>query len=493
MNSLREKISKYALNIPGIDKPCVVSAYADDVSIFVTADAGFTLVDQTYTAFSLASGACLNTKKSQGLWVGRWIGRSDAPLNFYWNSEGLPFLGVHLGNTVNYFKQNWVKCKERLNKTFNSWSRLSNSLSFKGKVLIANQLAASKIFHFLAVLSPPENILNELQNLIVNFVWSNKRHWLRKEVLYEQPDEGGLGLACLQARVLSYRFSNIQRFLSLNSHPANEFMAHFLRQYCKLGFDYQLFFTRINPRLYTSLPVFYSEVLRAWLTSGARIMTQSLSFSHAINMPLNSIYIIDATNVDNFLPARLMACGVKLVRHLINPSSGLWIEPSCLQENFRGFRPPSLRLIEHETRLLRTALSKVFPTLFNDRGCHLGESDLQTLSLMPDTPINFALASSENGLIASSKAVYRIYRKELNNVTTSSKSHWHDIGYLDPSTKMNWLSIYQLPTPKKEADIQYRLLHNILPPLTVLHHLNPDISSFCGVVWGTRNYSTFVY
>ena len=209
-------------------------------------------------------------------------------------------------------------------------------------------------------------------------------------------------------------------------------------------------------------------------------MTQSLSFSHAINMPLNSIYIIDATNVDNFLPARLMACGVKLVRHLINPSSGLWIEPSCLQENFRGFRPPSLRLIEHETRLLRTALSKVFPTLFNDRGCHLGESDLQTLSLTPDTPINFALASSENGLIASSKAVYRIYRKELNNVTTSSKSHWHDIGYLDPSTKMNWLSIYQLPTPKKEADIQYRLLHNILPPLTVLHRLNPDISSFCG-------------
>ena len=481
LNSLREKLSKYALNIPGTDKSCVVSAYADDVSIFITSDAGFAQVEQIYTIFSRASAACLNTKKSQGLWVGRWIGRNDLPLKFSWNSEGLPFLGVHLGNSVHYSKQNWVKCKDRLTKTFLSWSRLSKSLSFKGKVLIANQLAASKIFHFLAVLPVPGNVLNELQELLVNFVWSNKRHWLRKEVLYDQPDEGGLGLACLQARILSYRFAIVQRFLLPNFHPANDFMAHFLRQYCKLGFDYQLFYVKIDPKFFTSLSVFYSEVLRAWMASGARILTQSLSFGHVMNMPLNSTYVIDAIDNDAFFPVRLMACGVKLVRHLINPSSGLWIEPSCFRENFRGLRPPSLRLIEHETRLLRHALSQSFPTFFHNRGCDVpGSVDLQTLSLFPSTPLNFTLPSSENGLCASSKAVYKIYKKHLNNTTSSSSSHWHNIGYLDPSTKMNWSLIYKLPTSKKEGDIQYRLHHNILPPLTVLHHLNPDISSLCG-------------
>ena len=70
-------------------------------------------------------------------------------------------------------------------------------MSFKGKVIIANQLAASKFFHFLAVLSPPENVLSELQDLLVDFVWHTKKHWLKKVTLYEQPDNGGLGLACL--------------------------------------------------------------------------------------------------------------------------------------------------------------------------------------------------------------------------------------------------------------------------------------------------------
>ena len=138
---------------------CIVSAYADDVSIFITSDVSFALVEEAYAIFSRASAACLNTKKSQGLWVDRWKGRSDSPLHFSWNSEGLPFLGVHLGNTVNYIRQNWAKCKDRLNKTLLSWSRLSHSMSFKGKVIIANQLAASKLFSFPSGSFPPENVL----------------------------------------------------------------------------------------------------------------------------------------------------------------------------------------------------------------------------------------------------------------------------------------------------------------------------------------------
>ena len=38
----------------------------------------------------------------------------------------------------------------------------------------------------------------------------------------------------------------------------------------------------------------------------------------------------------------------------------------------------------------------------------------------------------------------------------------------------------QSPNYKKRGDLQYKLLHNILPSLQVLHHLNPAISSTCG-------------
>ena len=143
------------------------------------------------------------SKKSQGLWVGAWTRRRDKSLGFNWNSEGLPFLGVHLGNTHFYTQQNWKKCKDKLSKTLSKWKYLSYSLSFKGKVLIANQLAASKVNHILAALSPPDNILNELQRMLVDFVWSYKRHLLKQQLLFLKPDRGGLGLVCLQARMLT--------------------------------------------------------------------------------------------------------------------------------------------------------------------------------------------------------------------------------------------------------------------------------------------------
>ena len=107
-------------------------------------------------------------------------------------------------------------------------------------------------------------------------------------------------------------------------------------------------------------------------------------------MPLISIHILAAAGDGGFLPARLMACGVKLVRHLFDPSSGQWLDPCIFQRHFRGLRPPSLRLIEHEFRLLRSALSQCFPTLFLEKGCHLPDSvALQTDPLFPSSPVNF--------------------------------------------------------------------------------------------------------
>ena len=40
--------------------------------------------------------------------------------------------------------------------------------------------------------------------------------------------------------------------------------------------------------------------------------------------------------------------------------------------------------------------------------------------------------------------------------------------------------IYEPPASKKEGDVQYKLLHNVLPSLSVLHHFNPSIPSNCG-------------
>ena len=101
-----------------------------------------------------------------------------------------------------------------------NWKSLSSTLSLKGNILIANQLAASKIFHFISVLTCSSNVLSELQEMLVDFVWFNRRHLLPRHTLFQHPNKGGLGLVSLQARSLTSTFNLVQRYLQSDSHPS---------------------------------------------------------------------------------------------------------------------------------------------------------------------------------------------------------------------------------------------------------------------------------
>ena len=285
LHNLRKQLDQCSFTIPNSGKVCSVSAYADDISIFVTSDVGFD-INRIYNLYSRSSAASLNYTKSQGLWAGPWIGRSDKPLNFQWNDQGLRFLGVHLGNYNHYVKQNWTNCSEKLNRTLSRWTPLSSSLSLKGKVLIANQLAATQVFHSLAVLCPPEDILSGLQRRLVDFVLSGKRHLLEKEKLFQPCNHGGLGLACLRARSLTFKFALIQRFHQHNPHPCYLLMDYNLRLYKRLDLSHQLFLLDLEPKFFTSVPCFYGEVLRAWVTSGARMNTSLFSVNDILEIPM---------------------------------------------------------------------------------------------------------------------------------------------------------------------------------------------------------------
>ena len=164
----------------------------------------------------------------------------------------------------------------------------------------------------------------------------------------QKPDRGGLGLACLQARILTFRFNTIQRFINLCPHLAFFLFSHFLKQYRKLGFDYQLFLLKTDPKCCTSLPVYYSEILCAWTASGARIETQPDSINHVLNLPLNSQFASLTADGDASPPVRLTACGIKLVRHLLDFNTGRWIDPRTFQASLQRLRPPSLRLLQSD-------------------------------------------------------------------------------------------------------------------------------------------------
>ena len=77
------------------------------------------------------------------LWLGSWNGRTDCPVATEWGSVKLKVLGVFLGPLVTP-EDNWRPRISAVEHVLLSWRQ--RSLSFRGKALIINALALSRIW-----------------------------------------------------------------------------------------------------------------------------------------------------------------------------------------------------------------------------------------------------------------------------------------------------------------------------------------------------------
>ena len=160
-----------------------LSGYADDVDVMITRNSEFAHVTHCLRLYERASSAKVNLSKSQGLWCGSWMHRTDKPLGLDWNNQGLKFLGVLLGNDTHFELGNWTDIFKNVKTKINKWKPLFPFLSLKGRVLVINSLAASKLWHKMHIICPPQNIVKELQSFLVNSLWLGKRHWVKTDIL----------------------------------------------------------------------------------------------------------------------------------------------------------------------------------------------------------------------------------------------------------------------------------------------------------------------
>ncbi|KAG8234235.1 hypothetical protein J437_LFUL007741 [Ladona fulva] len=179
----RLKQRRSGVELPGGGR-LTVSTYADDFNVFVGNEEDFNKILPIFHEYSRPSGACLNPTKSNGLWVGPWKNRPDKPLGFLWSSEGTKFLGVWVQNNTEVEKHLMdTELERRLRQGILSWKPRSGPMSIRGRVLIVNQFIAPEVWHLLQVYTPRANIVRRLQSLLVDFVWSFRKHWVSSTIL----------------------------------------------------------------------------------------------------------------------------------------------------------------------------------------------------------------------------------------------------------------------------------------------------------------------
>ena len=200
------------LTLPGLHDPLPpISQYADDTSLIVTSDDAIKATFETYSVYEKGSGSKLNLSKSKGLWLGSWNGRQDPPVNLDWTSSMIKVLGVFIG-IGNLDEANWRPRISAVENVLCSWHH--RQLSFRGRAVVINALALSRVWYVASLVHMPTWVLKELNTLVFNFFWKGKRDLVSRSVVIQPSLFGGFSVVSVKFKVWSLVAQWIKRFAS---------------------------------------------------------------------------------------------------------------------------------------------------------------------------------------------------------------------------------------------------------------------------------------
>ncbi len=201
-------------------------------------DMGLLSLDQE-KAFDRASTARVNWDKRDALWCGSVSGSPRLPGRLQWGFSGLKYLGVSLGKEE-FKRLNWEGLVDKVRARLSRWHWLLPQLSYRGTVLVCNNLVASSLWHKMTVLEPPKELVENVQKHLVNFFWSGQ-HWLKASVLYLPRQEGGQGLVDINSRIKAVRLQTAKRLLYGKDVSWARVACSLLRKAGSMGLDRHLF------------------------------------------------------------------------------------------------------------------------------------------------------------------------------------------------------------------------------------------------------------
>ncbi len=146
-----------------------LSAYADDVVIFVKNQDDINSLVECINDFNVLSSAKINWGKSEAISFGaELVKKTVLPNGLSWVKGGFKYLGVFLGDH-SFVCRNWDNVLGKIEGRLKKWKWSLPHMSFKGCVLVINNLASSMLWHRLMCVDPLPQLLAKIQADLVSF------------------------------------------------------------------------------------------------------------------------------------------------------------------------------------------------------------------------------------------------------------------------------------------------------------------------------------
>lgn len=435
----------------------LISQLADDTTLFLKNESQIPIAIQYIHFFSKASGLNLNLNKCELFAI-----KACPSSSLY---------GIPVKSQVNYLgvsicKDVKVRCKlnfdpviGKAKRKFNSW--LQRDLSLRGRTLIAKAEGISRLTYPALSLHVDKSTCADIDRMLFDFLWKHKRHYIKKSVIINSYDCGGL---------------NFLDFTSLN----NTFKINWLKQYLTNPVSFwnifpNLVFSKVGGlpflllchyninKLPLKLSNFHKQALLSW----------NLIYKHNFSPHLYFIWNncdILYKNKSLFFPD-WVSNNLMLVSQLINADGHLYSYSEFLNKY-------NIPVTPRDFAIVMDAIPYGAITLLRDSA----KSQISMSVVHPfDTMIgNICFLSNSSG---RNRKIRQLFQNEIVSLPYIV-SYWNGQFINIPWKKVWTLSSKYLIT-NKVKDVSYKLLHLFYPVKLYLKKMFPDIDSlcsFCGAV-----------
>ncbi|XP_057689527.1 uncharacterized protein LOC130914395 [Corythoichthys intestinalis] len=434
-------------NVEGItiaNRTLTITQLADDTTLFLKDTSQIQKSIDVINVFSKASGLRLNIAKCELLPVKEWCDENVSGITV---KHKVKYLGIIIGKDESArVAENFDPLIGSVQKKFNLW--LQRDLSITGRSLVSKVEGISRLIYAAMALHVSKVICIKIDRILFNFIWKNKIHYIKKNVMINNVASGGFDALDFTSLNALFKIKWIKLYLKNPNSIWNFITTHIFKSVG--GLDFLLRCNYNISKLPVKLAKFHTQLLMSW----------SMIYKH--NFLPHRYYIWNNQDIQyrnrSLYIERWVQNNIFLVSQLLNEDGQLF----TYQEFYLSY---SMVVTPREYSLVFDAIPEGSRRLLQNspkgRNCNVPIFDPKSLLI----GYKCALLSSE----ASNHCLRGLIQKEIFS-KPAAISYWNNL-YKNIEWKHAWL------LPRKY--LLLRLLHRCYPVKTTMVKFKINIETLC--------------
>ena len=245
-----------------------LSQFADDTTLILLARReSFREAMSTFRIFEAISGLKINYDKTEVLRIGALKGKAVQmcpEIVVKWTNDPVLSLGIKIHHDrEQLIRLNYLPLKTKIENLIKTWGK--RKLTLYGKAVVIKSFLISQLVYHLSVLpSPDKKYLDNINKIILNYLWDNKPHRIRREVIWAPKEHGGLKIPNMGTQDKALKLGWMERYKNSHSLPSNYLLDRKYKATSEIIWDCNLKKEDIKHIFKNKTGTFVHQVLHYW-------------------------------------------------------------------------------------------------------------------------------------------------------------------------------------------------------------------------------------